>query len=224
MALSVRVAVSCSISVSADGTQLNFIDNTNQYNATTAPLGYGVSGGITTSNITSSTLVLTWGSLKESIIYTFTVANNVVTAATITDVGGTVINILSQLTSTTFPFTSANPFNLVKSWTGVTNVPTFTDDVYTLDYTITGVGSGQAFSYTCSSAVLRTFDTCCCVSKLGLNIDPTCSCSSDSLMKYLQADSYLTIAGYALDTGKTDDAVTLLNKAKSFCDGNGCGC
>jgi hypothetical protein len=44
-------------------------------------------------------------------------------------------------------------------------------------------------------------------------------------MSYIKGDAYLSIAGYASDVGKTDDAVTILAKAQSVCDqSSDCGC
>lgn len=224
MPITSRVGLACTITVSDDGTELNFIDTTGTYSATNTD-GYGLPGGIASSNVTSFTLVQTWASLEQSITYTFTVGNNTISAATLTDLSGTAYNIFSQLTSTVFPFVAANPFNLVTEWTnsGI-EVPAFDDGVYQLDYTITGTLSAEIFSYTTSGYTLRISDVCCCLNKMAIEIDPDCLCSSDKLMGYLRADAYLSIASNAASVGQTDNAVTLVNKAQEICDNEDCNC
>lgn len=225
MPLTARVGLACTITINTAGTELNFEDTTGAYNATTNADGYGMPGGIATTDVTQFKLALKWNSLAQTITYTFTVSANTITAATLTDLSGTAINIFSQLPSTVFPFVTANKFNLVQTWTNVTEVPAFDDDIYTLDYTASGTGSGTVFSYTTSAHEERIVDACCCVDKLGLEVSVDgCGCDDKATWNYLRGDMYLSLAGISANVGKSENSVKFLQKAQDVCDNSDCNC
>jgi hypothetical protein len=80
-----------------------FNDTTGVYDVNTNNGGWG--GGNTNSNaITSATISITPKGYITPIIFTFTIVNDVITAATRTDEFGVVVNVLPLLNSTIFPF------------------------------------------------------------------------------------------------------------------------
>lgn len=206
---------------------LTFQDTTGSYNAVSNPEGYGLPNGIVVNDITAAEITLEYESESADITYAFTVASGVVTAATLSVAGATAVNILSELASTTFPFTSANPFDLAGDY-GVT-IPEQNDGLYQVVYTISGTSTGggalpsQTFSYTTSIEQLITCATNCCISKMEADLDPNCGCHSEAFDKAVRARAYLNMAISAAEYGKTDEAKEALTKASSMCEG-GCGC
>ena len=178
-----------------------------------ATADYG-GGTVTTASITGCviTVNLSGGSY---LTYTFTVAANTITAATLGISGATATSILSELASTVFPFV-ATPFDLWADY-GVT-VPTFADGVVEVDYTI----SGSGYAYTTSSTVtVPCVSLCCCITTMAQSIDPTCDCE-DCIWNYLKADTYLNLAIINTEIGNTDRAQLFLDKAASLCDCTNC--
>src|SRR3972149_2669466 len=115
--------------------------------------------------------------------FSFTIASNVITAATLGLSGATATSILSTLASTVFPFV-ATPFSI---WTdyGVT-VPAFADGVVEVIYTI----SGSGYNYTTSKAkTVLCSELCCCLQKKGQSINPE-TCCEDCLWDSLKAQPY----------------------------------
>lgn len=179
-----------------------------------ATADYGA-GTVTTASITGSTIVvnLTGGAY---LTFTFTVASNVITAATLGLSGATATSILSSLASTVFPFV-ATPFSIWRAY-GVT-VPAFADGVVNVVYTISG--AAYSVGYTTSATVLvPCVSACCCVNSMALSIDPECDCN-DCLWGYLKADTYLNLAAMNTQIGNTTRAALFLTKAEALCD---CDC
>jgi hypothetical protein len=80
-----------------------FNDTTGVYDAVTNEGGWGAPNTLS-SAITSATIEITPKGYITPIIFTFTIVNDVITAATRTDEFGVVVNVLSLLSSTVFPF------------------------------------------------------------------------------------------------------------------------
>jgi hypothetical protein len=221
-----RVNLSIKTTTNSGCGGLSFEDTTGNYNALTNPEGYGLPGGIVINDITSAQIMLEHQSTGIYVMFSFTIALGVVTAATVSINGGTATDILSELSSTTFPFTSLNPFNMSGDY-GV-ELPEVKDGLYQTIYTISGESDEGTvphteFNYTSSVQELISCETNCCIAKLEASIDPGCDCSSEKMAQAMRARQYLNIAISAAEYGKTSDAVDALNKAKALCDSN-CGC
>jgi len=80
-----------------------FNDTTGVYDAVTNEGGWGAPNTLS-SAITSATIEITPKGYILPIIFTFTIANDVITAATRTDEFSVVVNVLPLLSSTVFPF------------------------------------------------------------------------------------------------------------------------
>jgi hypothetical protein len=80
-----------------------FNDTTGVYDAVTNEGGWGAPNTLS-SAITSATIEITPKGYITPITFTFTIVNDVITAATRTDEFGVVVNVLSLLSSTVFPF------------------------------------------------------------------------------------------------------------------------
>ena len=181
---------------------------------TTANYGGGT---VTINSVTQVIVVVNNKSTGTQFTYTFTVLNGVITAATATLDTGIPVNILSQLSSTVWPFIiNVNELDLWKTYTNFTQ-PAFDDAVLQIEYTI----SGDGYSYTTSVAEMVTCKICCCVSKMWANIDPSCDCSDAAMNNASQADTWLQVALAAADMGDVTKSVNALAKAQALCD---CGC
>lgn len=84
-----------------------FNDTTGVYDVNTNPTGYGAPN-VASADITSATIVVTPPSYDSPITFTFTISSGTVTAATRTDIFGVVTDVLSLLSTTTFPFVDLN--------------------------------------------------------------------------------------------------------------------
>lgn len=187
---------------------------------TTADYGGGT---VTTAGIQGSTIVVRNKTTGTYFTYTFTISSNTITACTASLDGGTEVNILSQLSSTVFPFmVDVNEFDLWKTFTNFTQ-PDFDDAVYQIEYTITRT-TATAYSYTTSKATLKSCDTCCCITKMFTALDVDCSCSDAAMAKAVQADTWLKVAIGAANMGDVTKAVAALTKASDICNCSGCGC
>lgn len=197
-------------------TTLYAFDITGTYNAISNTGGYGTPNPAT-SAITEAVLTITYGSYgAQTAAFTFTVLTNTITAASLVFAGGAPVDILADLQSTVFPFTSENPFNFMRDY-GV-DLPTLEDQVVSLTWYIEGVG----FDYTNTQSLLISCNTEQCIKNLYL----TTGINSDILQKAQTADTYVKIAGYAAEEGQTSNATTLINKASQICQetAKDCGC
>jgi len=171
-------------------------------------------GTVTTASITGCVVVVTLSG-GSYLTFTFTVASNVITAATLGLSGATATSILSELASTVFPFV-ASPFSIWRSY-GVTT-PDFSDGVIDVTYTI----SGSGYSYTTSSTKLvRCVTLCCALQTMGQAIDPS-DCCEDCLWEYLKAEAYSDLAVMSTNIGNTTRAALLLTKSQALTECN-CG-
>lgn len=195
-----------------------FLQDTTDLYSPNNPLGYGALT-VTTNSVTTLSVTLNYTQLSSALVYVFTLTNSVITAATATFAGGTTINILSQLPSTVWPFTSANRFELTKAFTGIT-LPTFDDMVYSVSYRIQGTYTAIVFDYTATAQELVDTNVSCCLSnKLALvDINDT-----DSYQDSLTINAYMLTAFNANADLNTTKANQYLNLATALCN-NGCNC
>ena len=93
-----RIDLKGTLSVETNCTQLIFNDTTG-FKVTTCTcdenaLGYGLTGGIALDDVTGAVLNVYYPGITTPIIFTFTIVNHVITAATLTDLNLVVTNIL----------------------------------------------------------------------------------------------------------------------------------
>lgn len=77
-----------------EGENLYLRDTTDQYSVTNLG-GYGRPAGATSNSVDTVTVTLTYTLLEQDSEFVFTVLNGVITAATLSFVGATPVNILS---------------------------------------------------------------------------------------------------------------------------------
>lgn len=182
--------------------------------------GYGAANNVLINDVTDVTITLAYTTLSTNLVFALTVVNGTITVATMTLGSATPVNILSLLTSTVWPPTSANPFSLTQSTYSAT-LPTFDDGVYTVTYRIAGAHSAVPFDYSTTENELVSCAVCCCISEKSLNIDIN---DTDALVANLIPSAYLAAAEYATDNGSVTSANSLLAKAAAVCADTDCGC
>lgn len=194
-------------------------DLTGQYSADNTG-GYGLPGGPTSNSVEQVTVTLTYTQLSQDLVYAFTVTTGTITGATISFAGATPTNILSELTSTIWPFTSANRFNLTDGY-GIT-LPTLDDMVYECSYQVEGTYTGEDFDYTADTVDLYDVNTVCCVSKKSTQADLNCLEPDNRLLKIY---GWLYAAHAAVEQENTTKANNYINHAKALCgELESCGC
>lgn len=202
-------------------------DITGTYNPATNTGGYGLPEGPTVNNVTALRVILLNQSDGWYLTYSFTIDNGTITAATLGVSGATATSILSEMSSTAWPFiTAVNAFDLTADY-GVT-IPTLSAGVYQATYTIVGTATGslgtpEAFSYTTSEQPVLSYDLCCCIDNLFIEA-AGCDCGCDKGDRAMKARYYLTLARYAANNGDTELATNNFEKASELCDGNCAGC
>lgn len=214
-----RIDLKGTLSVETNCTQLIFNDTTG-FKVTTCTcdenaLGYGLTGGIALDDVTGAVLNVYYPGITTPIIFTFTIVNHVITAATLTDLNLVVTNILSLLDSTVFPLTE---FDITLDY-GVT-LPEISDGLFEWDYTITGTSSAQAFSYTTSDVKLATCTTDCCIFNSYVDLDLSCGCLDDKINKIIKSEVFINAANYAAEINQNTKAVSFLDLSKEICDSN----
>lgn len=167
------------------------------------------------STINGAIIVVEYTLLGTSVTYTLTVSSNVVTAATMTLGSATPVDILANLASTVFPFTSANPFALTDVDYDDT-MPEFQDQVYNITYTVEFVGDPDGVT---TGTCLTTCTTSCCIADKLRTGDVS---DTDKLVKNLTPTAYLALAEELKSTNSTK-ANSYVQRAYSICSGN-CGC
>ncbi len=221
-----RVGLSGDITKNDACNSLFFEDTTGEYNATTNPLGYGLPGGITDSDVTRVVLVLRYISKGTYITYDFNVLAGNIISVTLSIEGGVPVSI-STSTINAWPWVAPNLFEVTGDY-GVT-IPTVEDGVYQIEYTISGATSGgegaegETFSYTTSEQFVLDCNTACCIAKMYAELDPECDCSDAKMKKADEAYSWLQAARYSAEYGDVNEAKLALDKAAKLCD-CGCGC
>lgn len=207
-----RPTLEIELTQSADCTTIELADVTADYGG----------GTVTTASVESVVINVVNESTGVYFTYTFTVGTNVISAATASLNGGTAVDILSQLSTTAWPFvTAVNELDLWEAYTNFTQ-PDFEDGVYQVDYTITRT-TATAYSYTTSEMKNRTCDLCCCLANKYAEISPNCECEDGKRKHADKINAFLMSANYAAQKGMTDKAVTNLQYAIDLCDCD-CGC
>jgi len=205
---------------------LYITDITPAYNVVSEPFGYGSPNGVAINDVTGLVLTVNYTQLQVSAVYTFTIINGTITAATINFNGLGAQTILSQLNSTTFPL---NGFMLLNSYTygssQVYNLPSLVDGAYGVIYNITGSasvsGTPTAFDLSTTDMILQKLATQCCMDEIFNKVD--IDCDSKEANKAILSQSYLSIAESSVKNEDYVKANLFINKAKSLCD-CGCGC
>ena len=219
-----QVNLTIDVSVNSGCSELNLVDATGDYGPTN-PLGYGVPGGPTTADVTGNEIVVTFNTLGTYITYDFTIASNVITAATLAIGSGTPANILSSLTNTDWPFLAdVNPFNLVGDY-GVT-LPEFTDEIFKVEYNITGEIAGpESFDFDTVAYEPVICNSRCCINKKFQASDPSCACSNDKVTQALLGETYIKQVEIASEQGDLTTALSALEQLRLMCaQEGGCGC
>jgi len=214
-----------SLSVDSECSELNLTDDTGQYSALTNPLGYGLPGGPDYNDITGCEIVVTLNTLGTYLTYDFTIASRVITAATLAIGSGTPASILTELTSTAWPFiTDINPFNVVGDY-GVT-IPEFTDEIFKVDYNITGEIAGpESFDFTTTAYEPVICNSRCCIDKRFQAIDVNCACSDDKITEALYGETLIKQVEIASEQGDLTAALQALEQLRVLCGTEGgCGC
>ena len=210
-----RVGLAITTTLTENCTVITGEDTTGTYNVTTNPLGYGLPGGIAFNDIITAVYELYYPGQTTPITYTLTYAAGTVTALTVTDLNGTVYNIFADLatlmTGNVFTLTGTDAFTL----------PTITDGIFNVVYTISGTNP-EVFTYTTNSEFLSTCTTDCCISNMYLSLDMECSCSDAKKVAIMNAEVFLNAAKYSIQVGQDSKAQAFLDKASEIC--NDCGC
>jgi len=216
-----RVSLTERISITNNCKKLLFEDVTGAYSENN-PDGYGAPDHIEINDILTSKIKVKYIDLGVTVTYDFEVNDGEVIGATITDYKGNVIDILAELSSTDFPFTDDNPFDLTDGYGG--ELPELHDGQIVVEYTIAGTAvrgeESEDFAYTTSKKLFLTCELCCCIAKMGTDIDPECSCSDNKLEKYMAAKAFLYAGQAAVAICDYPNAAANFKKAKEICTGN----
>lgn len=219
-----RLDLSGCLSTEEGCSKLLFNDTTGSLGAACAddenPLGYGMVGGITSAMVTKAILNVYYASSTVPFVFTFTVASNVITAATLTDINGNVTDILADLSSTAFPLVD---FYVNDADYGVT-FPELNDGIYNFDYTISGLDtSGDSFIYTTSGGNLVDCKVDCCIENKYKDLDVNCDCFNNKKDYIIMSEIFLSAARFSVNIGHDTKVQGFLNKATELCNQN-CDC
>lgn len=206
------------VSVTNQDDDISIYDATGTYNAVTNPGGYGLSGGPAVNDVTGVVITVTPNFLATTLVYTLTILNGVITAATLSIGGFAATNILAALTSTVWPFSSTVPFLLFKEY--VDTPPVLIDDVVKVDYRITGTSGVDPFDFTTTSFQARTTDAECCVKEKFQALHPI-QLDGDDYDNAVYLKGLLYKIEYAGRYGDLAGALDAFTELKRDCD---CGC
>lgn len=196
------------------------VDSSGNYSVV-APInltGYGAPN-LASSAVTSATISVYKYGETVPYIFTFTIASNVITAATLTTPASVVTSIFSLLTATVFPFSTASPFVLIADWLGYGTDSSFTSGAFYVEYNVTD----GTTNYTTSVDQLMICTTDCCIRGMQADLDSRgCGCSEAEMDKAMKAKMWLSSAIWAMEQGDIDKSQANLLFAQSLCEGN-CG-
>lgn len=185
--------------------------------------GYGPDT-VLVNDVTGVIITLLYNSLQTPVTYTFTIANGVITACTLSISGGTPANIFAQLTSTVWPFAATLPFDLFGDYN--VNTPTFQDDVYSATYVISGTHNAEAFEFTAVKNKAVTCNAQYCIDQKFTELDWDCECSTDASKEALLGQALINQVHASVVLGDLSTSLASLSKVQSLCNTTtgGCGC
>ena len=203
-------------------------DVTGLYNATTNPYGYGSTNGVAVNDVTGLVVTLNYTTLALSAVYTFTVVNGTIAAATISFNSLGAENIITQINTTTFPLSGFNFLNTYVTGSSDSYImPELEDGAYSVSYRITGNalvgGISTPFDLSATDMTLQKLATQCCIDEAFNNADIDCNCDDKKVTNAEKSKTYLDIALYAAEIEDSAKANLFINKAKTICDCE-CGC
>ncbi len=200
-----------------DCNSFTLYDSTGTYDASTNPGGYGAPN-IASSAVTQLLINVYPDGFTVPYVFTFTIVSNVISALTVTAPNGTITNIFADLVSNVWPFTSTILFTILNSYLGFTG-NTLVDGHWIITYVISGPddGNGNPFSVTTSTDKLFVCNTCICVKKLYINLDPDCNCSDSAISVANKSKALLEAAKNSEAVGIYDEAAVTLKKAQEIC-------
>lgn len=188
--------------------------------------GYGISGGPAVNDVTSLAIVVTYNSLPTTITYTFTISSGDITACTLTIASGTPADIFDELdpSNLVFPFTADNPFSLFADY-GV-SIPNFTDDIYSVSYTIEGEVSAEAFEFEAQDLIAVLCASQLCINKKFAALDWTCECASKKSQQAMLGQSQINQVNASTAIGDVSVGLAALERLNLICGttSGGCGC
>lgn len=196
--------------------EINLFEETGNYNITTNPTGYGAPNVASSAIVSQVIKFLKYGTTTP-VIFTFTIAANVITAATRTATDGTVTNILADLASTAFPIAEADPFVITGEYLTEVADSDIDSDAYYIESTV----STSTVPYTFTVDQLLTCSACCCVASAQADLKASdCKCDPKKAMNAFYARVYLDAAVYAMEREEVDEAHNNIVEAKERCQGN----
>ena len=195
----------------------SFIDSTGDYSVDN-PGGYGAPNIATTDVATSTISVYPPNSTIPYVFYfewdKFFPYNY--TLATLTKPDGTIVDILADVSSLSFPFSVGNEFEIKETYLDYEDNTSIIDGAWTINYEIVDESENI---YMTNSYQLTTCGACCCIQKLFINL-PDCGCDDGYFRTAQLADAYLKSAIYSANMGYMDRAQKNIDKANEICSGN----
>jgi hypothetical protein len=138
------------------------------------------------------------------------------TLATLTKPDGTIVDILADVSSLSFPFSVGNEFIIKGTYLDYESETSIIDGAWTINYEIVDESENI---YMTNSYQLITCGACCCIQKLFINL-PDCGCDDGYFRTAQLADAYLKSAIYSANMGFMERAQKNIDKANEICSGN----
>lgn len=186
-----------------------FDDLTGNYDPADNPGGYGAPN-VASSAITSASFAIKKSTWDSPITLNFTIASNVITAATVTDQFGNVRNVLALLSNTVFPFTN-QVFDSILLY-GTAQQEELASGTYYCTYTVSN-------GTTPVSSILWTFFTCkydSCVEESIIRKAKGQIGDSDAIQIYYAYDSMYVFVGLSNPTA-VQEQMEILDHLCSQC-------
>jgi hypothetical protein len=215
-----RLDLSGSLCIEEGCSKIVFNDTTGSVDAACADdvneLGYGLVGGIASTDVTGVILNVYYPGVSTPFIFTFIVATGTITSCILTDLNGNDTDITADLVSTDFPLVD---FQTNLAAYGV-DFPETNDGIIEWDYTISGEVDREVFSYTTSGGQLIDCKAKCCIEKSYLDIDANCDCSNNKIDAIIKSEIFFSAAHYAVHVGQEDKSNNLIKAALDVCTTN----
>jgi hypothetical protein len=148
-------------------------------------------------------------------VFYFVVDSGNFTSATLTKPDGTIVDITSDISTLTFPFSTGNEFEIKETYLDYEDETSVIDGAWTIQYEI----QTDVLTYITNSYQLTTCGACCCIQKLFINL-PDCGCDDGYFKTAELADAYLKSAIYSANMGYMEKAQKNIDKANEICSGN----